>query len=262
MRLKTDPDSFAGKTFILTGGGGDIGSATVHLLLSLGACVAVSDRSAEALDALVAGTSAPDRLLTRVCDVTVESDIIASFAEARQQFGKIQGIINTAGIEGRRGPIDQCPLELFETVMAVNVTGVFLGIKHGIPLLRENGGGTIVNACSTASIKGVEGMAPYVASKHAVLGLTRSAALEWGRHGIRVNGVAPGPVDGRMLKSIYAEAAKDPNWPSLESRKALNPSGRFGDPAEVANVIAFLLSDASSFVNGAMFSVDGGVSAQ
>ncbi|MCP3731377.1 SDR family oxidoreductase [Sphingomonas sp. MG17] len=254
-------DSFAGKSFILTGGGGDIGSATVHLLLGAGANVAVLDRSGDALARLKAEAATPDRLFVAACDVAAERDVVRYFAEARHALGAIHGIVNAAGIEGRRGPIDQYPVEMFAAVMSVNVTGVFLGIKHGIPLLRDSGGGAIVNACSTAGIKGVEGMAPYVASKHAVLGLTRSASLEWGRHGIRVNCVAPGPVEGRMLKAIYAEQADDPNWPSLESRKALNPSGRFGDPREIANVIAFLLSDASSFVNGACFSADGGVSA-
>ena len=252
---------FSNKTIILTGGGGDIGSATVHLLLDSGARVAVLDRSADALAAFANTAKASDRLFTAPCDMTSEADVRACFAAARQRFGPVHGVVNAAGIEGQRSPIDQCDTAMFETVMAVNVTGVFLGIKHAIKLLQESGGGAIVNACSTAGIKGVQGMAPYVASKHAVLGLTRSAGLEWGRHGIRVNCVAPGPVEGRMLSSIYAEKANDPSWPSLESRKALNPSGRFGDPMEIAQVIAFLLSDASSFVNGAVYSVDGGVSA-
>lgn len=259
--MAVDMEAFSGKTIILSGGGGDIGSATVQLLLARGARVAVLDRSLKALQKLAETSPMPDRLFTRACDVSSEEDVSASFREARNALGPVHGIVNAAGIEGRRGPIDQCATEMFDTVMAVNVRGVFLGIKHGIPLLQENGGGAIVNACSTAGIKGVEGMAPYVASKHAVLGLTRTGGLEWGRHGIRVNCVAPGPVEGRMLKAIYAEKANDPNWPSLESRKAINPSGRFGDPAEIANVIAFLLSDASSFVNGALFSADGGVSA-
>lgn len=252
---------FSGRTIILTGGGGDIGSATVHQLLDQGNRVAVLDRSADALGALAGAVERTDRLFTATCDVTSEDDVRQRFSEARAALGPVHGIVNAAGIEGRRGPIDQCPTDMFDAVMAVNVKGVFLGIKHGIPLLRESGGGAIVNACSTAGIKGVEGMAPYVASKHAVLGLTRSSGLEWGRHGIRVNCVAPGPVEGRMLASIYAEKADDANWPSLESRKALNPSGRFGDPVEIARVIVFLLSDASSFVNAALFSVDGGVSA-
>lgn len=249
------------KTIILTGGGGDIGSATVQLLLAQGGRVAVLDRSPDALDRLAAAAGGSDRLFTAPCDVTSEAEISACFAKARAALGPIHGVVNAAGIEGRRAPIDQCATEMFDAVMAVNVKGVFVGIKHGIPLLRESGGGAIVNACSTAGLKGVEGMAPYVASKHAVLGLTRSSGLEWGRHGIRINCVAPGPVEGRMLQSIYAGRAADPSWPSLESRRALNPSGRFGEPAEIANVIAFLLSDASSFVNGALFSVDGGVCA-
>lgn len=252
---------FAGKAFILTGGGGDIGGAAVKLLLSRGARVAVFDRSRDALDRLEAEAQAPAKLLTGICDVTSEDDIRSSFSAAHARFGRIDGIVNAAGIEGRRSPIPDCPTDIFDAVIAVNVKGVFLGMKHGIPMLLKDGGGTIVNACSTAGIKGVEGMSPYVASKHAVLGLTRSGALEWGRHGVRINCVAPGPVQGRMLEAIYSQEGDDPNWPSLESRKAINPSGRFADPAEIAQVIAFLLSDGSSFVNGAIYSVDGGVSA-
>lgn len=254
-------EDFAGKTFILTGGGGDIGGATVKLLLSRGAQVAVFDRSADAVAKLEAEAQASSTFLGGTCDVTSEDDIRASFASARKRFGRIHGIVNAAGIEGKRNPIPDCPTDMFDAVIAVNVKGVFLGMKHGIPILLEDGGGTIVNACSTAGIKGVEGMSPYVASKHAVLGLTRSGALEWGRHGVRVNCVAPGPVQGRMLEAIYAEKANDPNWPSLASRKAINPLGRFAEPSEIAQVIAFLLSDGSSFVNGAIYSVDGGVSA-
>ncbi|WP_327752054.1 SDR family oxidoreductase [Sphingobium sp. SJ10-10] len=247
------------KVFVVTGGGGDIGSATVRLLLDRGARVAAFDRSIDALTNL--GDVPTDQVFARTCDVTSEDDVVAALADVRSSLGPIGGIVNGAGIEGRRAPIDQVSADMFAAVMAVNVTGVFLCMKHVIPLLRENGGGTIVNICSTAGFKGVEGMSPYVASKHAVLGLTRSGALEWGRHNIRVNCVAPGPVEGRMLSSIFAEKAQDPNWPSLESRRALNPSGRFADPGEIAAVIAFLLSGAAPFVNGAMFSVDGGVSA-
>lgn len=259
--MTTTGDPLAGKNFILTGGGGDIGSATVQLLLGRGASVAVLDHAADTLDILDSAHGTAHRLFTATCDVTKEADIEGRFAEARAHFGAIHGIVNAAGIEGKRGPIPDSDTTMFDAVIAVNVRGVFLGMKHGIPLLRKAGGGAIVNACSTAGIKGVEGMAAYVASKHAVLGLTRTAALEWGRHGVRTNCVAPGPVQGRMLEAIYAQHANDPNWPSLESRKALNPSGRFAQPIEIAEIIAFLLSDASSFVNGACYSVDGGVSA-
>lgn len=252
-------DSFADKCFIVTGGGGDIGTATVKMLLGRGARVAVFDKSIGPLQSLDSVSS--DRLMRRQCDVTLEGDVMAAFAEAHRYLGALHGIVNAAGIEGRRSSIDQCPTEIFAAVMAVNVTGVFLCMKHIIPLLDANGGGAIVNLCSTAGFKGVEGMAPYVASKHAVLGLTRSAALEWGRRRIRINCVAPGPVEGRMLSSIYAEKAEDAHWPSIESRKAINPSGRFADPGEVAAVILFLLSEAALFVNGAVYPVDGGVSA-
>lgn len=250
----------SGKAIILTGGSGDIGSATVRHLLGAGARVAALDRSADALEQLAASIGLPDRFMTLVADVTDEGSIVDSFAAARRAFGNVHGIINAAGIEGRRNPIPDYPTELFQAVMAVNVTGVFLGLKHGIPMLREAGGGAIVNACSTAGIKGAEGMSAYIASKHAVLGLTRTAALEWGRHGVRTNCIAPGPIEGRMIESIYS-SQPDAGWSDIETRKKANPSGRFGKPGEVAAVIGFLLSDAASFVNGACYSVDGGVSA-
>ena len=225
----------SGKAIILTGGSGDIGSATVRHLLDAGARVAALDRSAEALGALATAIAAPDRLVTLVTDVTSEASVAENFAQARSTFGKIDGIVNAAGI-------------------------VFFGMKHGIPLLRENGGGAIVNACSTAGIKGAEGMSAYIASKHAVLGLTRTAALEWGRYGIRTNCIAPGPIEGRMIESIYSSQPES-GWADIETRKKANPSGRFGRPEEVAAAIGFLLSDTASFVNVAIYSVDGGVSA-
>ncbi|MBB6125221.1 SDR family NAD(P)-dependent oxidoreductase [Sphingobium subterraneum] len=252
-------ENLVGKGYIVTGAAGDIGAATVRLLRDQGARVVALDKRRDAIH--TPDDHIPsDQLKVISCDVTVEKEVAAALDGAQQFLGSIDGIVNAAGIEGNRSPIDQCSMEMFSAVMAVNVTGVFLCMKHAIPLVRKRGG-SIVNICSTAGFKGVEGMAHYVASKHAVLGLTRSGALEWGRHGIRVNCVAPGPVEGRMLASIFAEKADDPHWPTLESRKASNPSARFADPAEIAAVIAFLLSDAATFVNGAMFPVDGGVSA-
>lgn len=249
----------SGKTIIITGASGDIGSELTRSFLAAGAGVAAIDRSEEALIRLAAAMGDGGQLQTQVADVTNEASIAQAFEAARTRFGRIDGVVNGAGIEGVRTAIDSYPLDMFQAVMAVNVTGVFLGIKHAIPLLRENGG-AIVNLASSAGIKGAPNMAGYVASKHAVIGLTRVAALEWGRHGIRTNAVCPSAVEGRMIESIYASqgdvAAIDP-----ETRRQANPSGRYAEPSDVAAVVGFLFSDAAAFVNGAYYPVDGGVSA-
>jgi len=241
---------------LVTGAGGDIGAQIVHQLLHLGAHVSAMDRDAGALETLTATSRCPERLTCLVADVTDDARMAEAFSALPLP---LDGLVNGAGIENRPCPIDMLDSGIFRTVMDINVTGMFLGLKFGIPLLRERGG-AIVNLASTAGIKGTGGMSAYVASKHAVIGLTRCAAIEAGPLGIRVNAICPGPVEGRMIDSIMDSRPGAPSA-AAQARMAAIPSRRFGRPEEIAKVTAFLLSDASTFVNGACYSVDGGISA-
>ncbi len=246
----------AGRRIVVVGGAGDIGSALVGKLVALGAVVGVVDRDAYALAALAGKAQGANPLRTCQADVCDEQAMARAFAEFSPE---IDGLVNAAAIENRPTPIDQFDVETFRRIQDVNVTGVLLGMKHAIPLMRESGG-SIVNLSSTAGIKGSPGMAAYVASKHAVIGLTRCAAVEWGEYDIRCNAVCPGPVESRMIDAIFGS---EPGAPSqkAKARMAVIPSRRFSTPEEVANLVAFLLSDAARIINGACYSIDGGLSA-
>lgn len=247
---------FTGRHIAVVGAAGDIGTAIVSLLLALGGRVTAIDRdpaTLAALEALPGATAAT--LATAAADVTDEARMAEVFAAA----GAIDGLVNGAGIEHRPTPIPELDTAILRKVMDVNVTGVFLGMKYGLPLLRRPGG-AVVNFASTGGIKGANGMSAYVASKHAVIGLTRCAAIESGPEGLRINAICPGPTAGRMIDSIMGS---EPGQPSAAAKARMDviPSRRFGDRTEIANVTAFLLSDAAGYVNGACYTVDGGISA-
>ena len=258
--VETD-GSLEDKIVVVTGASGDIGRATTRQFLASGAIVVGLDRGDEALASLRRTLPEDARLRTIVADVTDEPSIVDAFAATQREFGGIDVLINNAGIEGVVSSIDTYPTEIFRSVLAINVTGVFLGMKHVIPIMRAGGGGSIVNLASTAGLKGAAGLSAYVASKHAVIGLTRTAAIEWGRHGIRINCVCPGPIDGRMIASIQFDPTVNSSASAREARERQIPSGRYGHPDEVAKVITFLASGVAPFVNGACYPVDGGISA-
>jgi NAD(P)-dependent dehydrogenase (short-subunit alcohol dehydrogenase family) len=155
--------------------------------------------------------------------------------------------------------IETYPLELFDRVMAVNVRGVFLGMRHAAPALRRRGGGAIVNLASVAGVTGDPNLSAYVASKHAVIGLTRCAAPAFGPQGIRVNAVAPSPVETRMMRAI--ETGLGGPQPELVRKLVIDriPIGRYAEPDEVAALIAFLGSDEARFINGSVYTIDGGM---
>ncbi len=247
---------FTDRHIAIVGAAGDIGTAIVDVLLAHGARVTAIDRDPDLLDALNDLPGASDKTLaTHVADVTDESRMADAFAAA----GPIDGLVNGAGIEHRPLPITELETAVLRKVMDVNVTGVFLGMKYGLPMLCKPGG-AVVNFSSTAGIKGSGKMSAYVASKHAVIGLTRCAAIESGPDGIRVNAICPGPIEGRMIDAIMGSKPGAPS-PTAKARMEVIPSRRFGERTEIANVTAFLLSDAAAYVNGACYSVDGGISA-
>jgi NAD(P)-dependent dehydrogenase (short-subunit alcohol dehydrogenase family) len=173
-------------------------------------------------------------------------------------YGAIDCFFNNAGIEGRPAPTQEYDEAMFDAVIGVNLKGVFLGMRHVLPVMLKQGRGAIVNTASTAALFGGPGMAPYVASKHGVLGLTKVASADVARMGIRVNAVCPGPVETRMMRSL--EAHRNPANPQAvhDANAANTPTGRYALPEEVANVVMYLCSDFAGDITGTHIVIDGG----
>lgn len=236
------------KTAIITGAAGAIGSATARLMLDRGARLALVDMEGADFGDL----AGRDDVVTLTADVTDEASVKDYVQEAKEALGRIDIFFNNAGIEGPVKPIPDYPLEDFRKVFAVNVDGVFLGLRHVLPIMIEQGSGSVINSSSVAGLSGSPGMAGYNASKHAVLGLTRVAAVEVADKGVRVNCVNPGPIHSRMMDSL-----DDAGGTSEDAREQQVPQGRYGRPEEVARLVAFLASDDAEYINGAFHTVDG-----
>ena len=191
-------------------------------------------------------------------DVTKSADVQAYVKAALDKYGRIDCFFNNAGIEGKLAPTAEYDEAMFDQVISVNLKGVFLGLRHVLPQMIKQGGGAIVNTASVAGLNGSPGMPAYVASKHGVIGLTKAAAGEVGRQGIRINAVCPGPVDTRMIHAL--EAQIDPGNPGGvgERYQSALPSGRYSTAEEIANMVVFLCSELASNTTGGQFVVDGG----
>ena len=254
------------KVAVITGGAGGIGQAAGKLFAEEGAHVVLVDLNESALKDAVQAIG--DENVSYVAADTTDPSQVQKFVNATvERHGGIDVFIANAGIEGEVNSIIDTPIDMFDKVIEVNVKGVWLGLKYVMPVMKERGGGSIVIPSSTAGVRGSAGMAPYSTSKHAVIGLMRTAAMEGSSMGIRVNTVNPAPIQTRMMRSIeeqrVAEGKQGFNTVE-EAQKAVaagNPLRRYGEPEEVGKLMMFLASDESSFCNGGVYMVDGGTSA-
>jgi NAD(P)-dependent dehydrogenase (short-subunit alcohol dehydrogenase family) len=228
-------------------------------LAQAGASVVLVGRSEETLaEAQATVREAGAEAITVVADVSQQEDVLRYVDAAVDAFGRIDVLVNNAGIEGSVAPLAECSVEEFDQVIAVNLRGTFLGMRHVLPVMVDRGTGSIVNLASVAGVRGLPGTPAYNASKHGVVGLTRSAAAEVAGAGVRVNAICAGFIDTRMLRSLAAQFMPDDPGAALAAIAAGSPTGRLGTPEEVAAAVCFLASDDSLFVNGIAWPVDGG----
>jgi NAD(P)-dependent dehydrogenase (short-subunit alcohol dehydrogenase family) len=247
-----------GRVAVVTGAAGVIGTATIKLLAERGAKIVAVDRRQADLKAAIADLPASAQALAVTADVTQEDEVADYVRAARDKFGTIDVFYNNAGIEGEVKPITEYSLETFRKVLDVNVVGVFLGMKHVLPVMLARNKGSIINTASIAGLMGSPQIAVYSASKHAVIGLTKTAAWECTNTGVRINCVCPGMIDSRMLSAIIA--GRNPGNAPVPNDRLVEriPARRLGQASEVASIVAFLASDEASYVSGSAYTVDGG----
>ena len=240
------------KAAIITGGSSGIGRAAAVALAKQGVKIAIAARRAkEGEETVRLVKEAGSEGIFVKTDVANENDVRSLVEKTVKQYNRLDYAFNNAGIEEKTTPLVDQTSEVFDQIMNVNVKGIWLSMKYEIPEMIRTGGGAIVNTSSGAGVIGYPQQPIYIASKHAVLGLTKSAALEYAKSGIRINAIAPGVTETEMVERVDKEL--------IEHLKSITPIGRIGDPQEIANAVVWLLSDKASFVLGHTLLVDGGV---
>ena len=249
------------KVAVITGGSGGIGKETAARFLEEGASVVLVDVDQAGLDATAKMLGSGERVLTAKADVTDEEDVKRYVRAALDRFGRIDVFFNNAGIEGKVAPLEQQDIASFDKVMAVNVRGAYLGLKHVLPHMYKAGAGSVINTSSVAGLDGSAGVLPYVTSKHALTGMTKVAAIEAASYNVRVNSVHPSPVNTRMMRSLEAGFAPDDAESAKTTMEKAIPLGRYGESGDIAELVLFLASDDSRFITGAQYRIDGGMGA-
>lgn len=251
------------KVIIITGAAMGLGYATAELLASKGARLALVDYNSEALEkaAKEIGSEYIDtEILTVVADVSDEKATKHYVDETVRKFGRIDGFYNNAGIEGKQAELTLYDTEIFKKVIDINLMGVYYGMRYVIPEMQKQKYGRIVNASSVGGLRGVLNQGPYVASKHAVEGMTKNAAMEYGRYNILTNAISPGAILTPMVAEAFKQINPDDPKAAEKEFAQRNPTRRLGLPHEVASVVAYLLSEENSYVNGQSIAIDGGES--
>lgn len=243
-----------GKTAIITGGGSGFGQATAVKLAEKGANICIVDISEEnGQESVALCEKAGASAIFVQADVSKLEDVKRYVAKTMEHFGKIDMFFNNAGISGSGVRTLECSEEEFEAIVNVNLKGAFYGLKYVVNEMLQTGGGSVVNTASLGGVVGMPTLGAYSATKHGIVGLTKTIAGEYGHDNIRINAIAPGTNETPMVKAFPAEA--------IQQMADAVPMGRLGQPEEVANVVAFLLSDEASYVHGAVVSIDGGSAA-
>jgi NAD(P)-dependent dehydrogenase (short-subunit alcohol dehydrogenase family) len=244
--------AFKNKVAIITGGSSGIGRATALAFAKKGAKIVIVDwhESPETMESL---TDLDAEAIFIKCDVSKSADVKAMVKKTIATFGQLDYAFNNAGIEGDSAPTADCTEENWDKTIAINLKGIWLCMKHEIPEMLRQGKGTIVNCSSVAGLVGFEGLPAYVASKHGIIGLTKTAALEYAGQGIRMNTVCPGVIQTPMMDRLTGKKKE-----AIEQFTALEPVGRMGQPEEIANTVVWMCSDEASFITGHAMVVDGG----
>ncbi|ALS78737.1 MULTISPECIES: glucose 1-dehydrogenase [Planococcus] len=255
-------DRLKGKIAVITGAAGDLGAAAAEIFLKEGAKVVLIDRDQQKLTESREYLSQFGELFSIIADVTSEKEVADYVDEVVKRWGRIDVFLNNAGILGRVAPLVEQSVKDFDLIMNINVKGVFLGLKKVLPIMIEQKSGSIINTSSVSGLMGSGGNSLYAASKHAVVGLTKTAALEAGHQSVRVNSIHPAPLDSTMMRKNEEGINSDNPSEVRERISSRIPLGRYGSTSEVAKLLLFLASDDSEFITGSQYRIDGGMGAR